>query len=251
MDYGGLETTPKRWFRTSSARGRSPALLVMLVASLIAGCAVEKTVTGVDRKPVRISMPDYQYPPSLDGSGMSGTVIVGFTVTENGRAADVVIKSSVPAGVFDEAALAAIRTSKWEPALKNGRAYRYENHALHLTFDAEPGLGPAMNMPLKCKQTLDSCNAEPSGCVSIGFDPKSSCGFDCAKGIRQRLQTSGISAGVPHTSVNPLKERGCIGIRKDLGGSEQGAECIRAILGERYEVGACTADGWPYNVRTY
>jgi TonB family protein len=236
------------WCR-AGRMGVKAALLVM--ASLIAACGMERTTTGVNRKPVRISMPAHRYPPSLDGSGLSGTVAVRFTVTEDGQATDLVIISSVPAGVFDEAALAAVRSSKWEPALKNGRAYRYENHALSLTFDVQPSLSPATNMSVECKQTLDSCNAKPTGCVSIGFDPQSSCGFDCAKGIRQRLQTSGISAGVPHPSVNPLKERGCIGIRRDLGGSDAGAECLRAILGETYAVGACTSDGWPYNVRTY
>ena len=230
--------------------GVKAALLATLMAGFIAACAVNITGTDADRKPVRISMPDYQYPPGLD-SGISGNVTVGFTVTEDGRAEDAVILSSVPPGVFDKAALAAVRSSKWQPALENGRAYRYENHALILSFDAEPAVGAATNMPAECKETLDSCNARPRGCVSMGFDPQSSCGFDCASTIRQRLQASGISAGVPHESVNPLEEKGCIGIRKDLGGSDKGAQCIRAILGERYAVGDCTADGWPYNLRAY
>lgn len=229
----------------------SAALLAVLLAGFIAACGVNTTVTAVDRKPIRISMPDYHYPPALDDSGMSGSVAVGLTVTEDGRAEDVVILSSTPPGVFDEAALAAIRSSKWQPALKNGQAYRYEHHGIVLAFDAEPPRGTSANMPAKCKATLDSCSARPRGCISMGFDQQSNCGFECANTIRQRLQTSGISAGVPHPSTNPLEGKGCIGVRKDLGGSDEGAECIRAVLGEKYAVGDCTADGWPYNVRAY
>ena len=77
-------------------------------------------ITSVDQKPgIAKSFPP-DYPSEAKANNISGKVIVKFVVTKEGKAKDYSIIDSVPPGVFDESALAAIKEYRFTPALKDG-----------------------------------------------------------------------------------------------------------------------------------
>ena len=54
-------------------------------------------------------------------AGVEGWVLLRFTVLPNGTVADVEIKESRPAGVFDASAVEALRQWKYEPVERDGK----------------------------------------------------------------------------------------------------------------------------------
>jgi protein TonB len=67
---------------------------------------------------------------------MSGFVIVKFDIGENGRVDNVAVVESAPAGVFDDAALTAVRKWVYEPRKENGVAVASQSKA-RIVFEAE------------------------------------------------------------------------------------------------------------------
>jgi protein TonB len=66
----------------------------------------------------------------------SGYVLVRFNVSESGRVTEVVVLESTPQGVFDEAAMDAVRKWIYEPRKENGVPVPQQSKA-RLIF--EPG----------------------------------------------------------------------------------------------------------------
>jgi protein TonB len=64
----------------------------------------------------------------------SGFVIVKFDIGENGRVSNVAVVESTPAGIFDDAALTAVRKWVYEPRKENGVAVTSQAKA-RLVFD--------------------------------------------------------------------------------------------------------------------
>jgi protein TonB len=58
-----------------------------------------------------------------------GYVVVSIAITEAGRVADVNVEESTPPGVFDQAALAAVRKWQYEPRKENGVAVASQSRA--------------------------------------------------------------------------------------------------------------------------
>ena len=82
------------------------------------------TPEQVDRRPriLRPVKPVYPYQASV--SGIEGRVVLRFIVDENGRVQDPEVTKAEPAGVFEEAALAAIIKYKFIPAKIGNRNVR-------------------------------------------------------------------------------------------------------------------------------
>lgn len=99
-----------------------------------------------------------------------------------------------------------------------------------------------------CTKELTSCINGKFGCVSVGVpDGINTCDIHCQAKVFEKLNAAGISVLSTHPSIKT--EIGCVGYRKDLGGTEDGAKCIAKILGYEFHSWGCNADGWPYNVR--
>ena len=63
-----------------------------------------------------------------------GFVVVRFEVGENGRVSNVAVVESTPPGVFDDAAITAVRKWIYEPRRENGVAVSSQSKA-RLVFD--------------------------------------------------------------------------------------------------------------------
>jgi protein TonB len=61
-----------------------------------------------------------QYPDSALQRGIEGTVLLSFTIDAGGAVRDPVVERSSPAGVFDRAALQAIRSARYQPRTEDG-----------------------------------------------------------------------------------------------------------------------------------
>ncbi len=84
---------------------------------------VEPDVTGVYRvggevkPPPRVGVP--KYPTDAQAAGIQGVVIAEIVVSEQGEVVDARVVRSVP--LLDDAALAAVRTWRYDPTLVNGQ----------------------------------------------------------------------------------------------------------------------------------
>ncbi len=63
-----------------------------------------------------------QYPSDDIAQSLRGSVTVGFVIGRDGHTGNIRIVSSTPPGVFDQAALQAVREWRFEPATVNGVA---------------------------------------------------------------------------------------------------------------------------------
>lgn len=62
------------------------------------------------------------YPTAALRAGQSGWVVVGFTVTPEGRTSDVHVVDAQPRHVFDRAAMEAVSRYRFKPAMRGGTA---------------------------------------------------------------------------------------------------------------------------------
>jgi TonB family protein len=76
------------------------------------------------------------YPQAALERGTEGWVDLIFTVRTDGSIADVSVTAAEPAGIFEQAAMAAVRRWRYEPVKKEGRAVE-QRARLRLRFSLE------------------------------------------------------------------------------------------------------------------
>lgn len=74
----------------------------------------------VIREPKLIRRVNAQYPTAAKRDGIEGSVDLDVTVSKQGSVEDVAVAHSDPPGVFDKAALAAVRRYKYDPRFVDG-----------------------------------------------------------------------------------------------------------------------------------
>jgi TonB family protein len=62
------------------------------------------------------------YPTSAQERGTGGWVEVVFTVRADGTTTEISVLASEPAGIFEQAAMSAVRRWRYEPVRRDGRA---------------------------------------------------------------------------------------------------------------------------------
>jgi TonB family protein len=77
------------------------------------------------------------YPPEARANRVEGWVEVGFTVTPTGEVAGAQVRAASPAGIFDEAALAALSQWRFQPVMKDGKPVS-QRSVVRLKFMATP-----------------------------------------------------------------------------------------------------------------
>ena len=88
---------------------------LLVCALLLAGCMASQN------RPVQlISGAGPVYPAAARAAGIQGDVMVRYDVSVDGTVRNAQIESAEPPGVFDEAALAAVRSWKYNPQVKDG-----------------------------------------------------------------------------------------------------------------------------------
>ena len=105
----------------STVRGSQPGIgswaAVALAAVFVltpAGCA------GASRPLQLLSGADLVYPDQARAAGVEGVVRIRYDVTVEGRVVNAQVDAADPVGVFDEAALALVRSWRFRPAVEDG-----------------------------------------------------------------------------------------------------------------------------------
>jgi protein TonB len=80
--------------------------------------AADMAALAARLKLVKSAPPDY--PKSALQQSVAGSVLLSFTVDTHGETRDVQVLQSTPAGVFDRAAVSAVKRWKYAPVLVNG-----------------------------------------------------------------------------------------------------------------------------------
>lgn len=108
-----------------------------LTAAREANMLATNIVSANSLKRTRIVQP--LYPESARKRGIEGWVEAAFTVTPNGSVEDVEVRNASPANVFDEAAVRAIRSWRFEPVVRDGeRVAQRAMVRLRFTQSANP-----------------------------------------------------------------------------------------------------------------
>ena len=89
-------------------------LLLATLTAVLAGCA------SLSRPPQFIGGTDLVYPAEARANGVEGRVVVRYDVTAAGNVANAVVVESEPPGVFDAAALTAVRSWRFRPMVDRG-----------------------------------------------------------------------------------------------------------------------------------
>lgn len=92
------------------------------------------TDRSVDQKPRAVARVEPDYPPRARARGVTGHVVFKLLIDTSGRVADLEVVESVPAGVFDDAASAAVQQWRFSPARYQGRAVRIRSR-LKVSFE--------------------------------------------------------------------------------------------------------------------
>jgi TonB family protein len=97
-------------------------LLLVSSVLLLAGCM------GSHNRPLQlISGAGPTYPSQAQTDRIEGEVVVRYDVTREGRVVNARIDSAQPPGVFDEAALATVRSWKYNPQIRDGEPQAVQN----------------------------------------------------------------------------------------------------------------------------
>ena len=78
------------------------------------------------------------YPMAARIRKITGYVLVEFDVTAEGTVANPTVVGSEPSGIFDSAAIEAIRKWRYKPKVVNGQPQPVPNMLIKLTFDKMP-----------------------------------------------------------------------------------------------------------------
>lgn len=74
----------------------------------------------LDERALALNQVDVAYPESALASGVSGVVRLRLLIDREGRLRDAGVVDSRPAGVFENAALEAVRLLRFRPAIRDG-----------------------------------------------------------------------------------------------------------------------------------
>ncbi len=75
------------------------------------------------------------YPPLAKAEGIEGTVVVRYGVSVDGRVINARIDSAEPEGIFEDAALSAVRSWRYNPAMQDGEPVAVDNVVSTVRFE--------------------------------------------------------------------------------------------------------------------
>ena len=104
------------------------AVCLTFAAAMLVGCA------ATERPPRLEGGTDLVYPAEARADGVEGRVVVRYDVTREGRVVNAAVVSAEPSGVFEAAALAAVSTWRFRPAVTRGEAVAARDRLSTLTF---------------------------------------------------------------------------------------------------------------------
>lgn len=119
------EAPPPPEINVSKASLEPSGDLAAFTANFNAGDALAEGIgagMGTDRDATPLVRIEPEYPMRMRQRGIEGAVGITFTIAKAGTVKDAVVDISQPPGVFDKAALAAVRKWRYNPKIVDGKA---------------------------------------------------------------------------------------------------------------------------------
>jgi TonB family protein len=120
---GGDWATAQDWLteaRVVGVSGTDAGTIEQAIASARRSANSSSVLPEVSLK--RLRYVDPVYPAVAEQLGRSGTVEMQFTVEPDGSVADIKVTHAEPPGMFDSAAMAAVRSWRYQPVERDGHA---------------------------------------------------------------------------------------------------------------------------------
>ena len=123
FDEAAMEAVGKYEFKPAVKDGKNVDCIVHMPLKFTLGQYDKEAynLADVDQRPKPVYLAPPKYPFEAQTNGIAGKVVVRFVVAPDGKVYESEVVSSEPEGVFDEAALAALAQSKFQPALKDDK----------------------------------------------------------------------------------------------------------------------------------
>jgi protein TonB len=86
------------------------------------GAPIYYRASELDERAIPLNQVDVVYPESALAAGTKGVVTLRLLIDHEGRLRDASVTGSRPAGVFENAALEAVLSLRFRPAMRNGVA---------------------------------------------------------------------------------------------------------------------------------
>lgn len=113
-----------------SARPRARLTVFLLMTAVVAGC-----VSGPNRPPLFVGGEGPTYPAAAKAGGVEGYVELVYDVAEDGTVQDVDVVAAEPPGVFEAAAVEAVKAWRYKPMVIKGEVRRAERVRSVLRFE--------------------------------------------------------------------------------------------------------------------
>lgn len=81
-----------------------------------------KNNSSVDRAARVVQRTPPSYPQAARSKGISGLIVVKVKISSSGSVEEAKVESAEPPGIFEDAALSAVRSWRFEPAFQKGNA---------------------------------------------------------------------------------------------------------------------------------
>ena len=107
---------------------RRALIAVFIAMPAVVGCVAPS------RSPQFIGGVDLVYPEAAKANGVEGRVVVRYDVTADGSVVNAVVEASEPPGMFDEAALTAVRSWRFRPRVDRGEVVAAPGRVSELVF---------------------------------------------------------------------------------------------------------------------
>ena len=104
---------------------------VLAVCGLLIGCATS------DRPMQLLSGSGPVYPVIARAEGMEGMVVVRYGVAVDGRVVNATVVLAEPPGMFEQAALDAVRSWRYNPAIRDGEPVAVSNIVSTVRFQLD------------------------------------------------------------------------------------------------------------------
>ena len=105
-------------------------LALLLFVGTLHGCAASQ-----NRPMQLVSGSGPIYPAEAQAERIEGSVVVRYGVSVDGRVINARVESAEPEGVFEDAALTAVRSWRYNPALKDGEPVAVDNVLSTVRFE--------------------------------------------------------------------------------------------------------------------
>ena len=102
--------------------------LMLLVGSALVGCA------SSNRPAQLVGGAGPIYPAMAKEQGIEGSVTVVYDISQEGQVINLVVIESTPAGVFDDAAVAAVLSWRFNPRMEEGQPVAVAGKRSTVTF---------------------------------------------------------------------------------------------------------------------